>query len=95
MVCRKWSVGDLADEAPCGAAGDSGVDKLPDQAVRTRQADEPAALGAGGKIISPQSIAIATSAGNQQGKEGEILKAAIPYALTYVLITGIIVYIFS
>ena len=49
----------------------------------------------GGKIISPQSIAIATSAGNQQGKEGEILKAAIPYALVYVIITGIIVYIFS
>ena len=49
----------------------------------------------GGKIISPQSIAIATSAGNQQGKEGEILKAAIPYALMYVAITGIIVYIFS
>lgn len=42
----------------------------------------------GGKIISPQSIAIATSAGNQQGKEGEILKAAIPYALVYVCITG-------
>ena len=39
--------------------------------------------------------AIATSAGNQQGKEGEILKAAIPYALVYVAITGIIVYIFS
>lgn len=49
----------------------------------------------GGKIISPQSIAIATSAGNQQGKEGEILKAAIPYALVYVCITGIIVYLFS
>ena len=49
----------------------------------------------GGKIISPQSIAIATSAGNQQGKEGEILKAAIPYALVYVAITGINVYIFS
>lgn len=48
-----------------------------------------------GKIISPQSIAIATSAGNQQGKEGEILKAAIPYALVYVCITGIIVYLFS
>ena len=45
----------------------------------------------GGKIISPQSIAIATSAGNQQGKEGEILKSAIPYALAYVLITGVIV----
>lgn len=49
----------------------------------------------GGKIISPQSIAIATSAGNQQGKEGEILKATIPYALVYVCITGIIVYLFS
>ena len=49
----------------------------------------------GGKIISPQSIAIATSAGNQQGKEGEILKAAIPDALVYVCITGIIVYLFS
>ena len=49
----------------------------------------------GGKIISPQSIAIATSASNQQGKEGEILKAAIPYALAYIVITGIIVFIFS
>ena len=36
------------------------------------------AAQAHGKIISPQSIAIATSAGNQQGKEGEILKSAIP-----------------
>lgn len=49
----------------------------------------------GGKIISPQSIAIATSASNQQGKEGEILKAAIPYVLAYVVITGVIVFIFS
>ena len=49
----------------------------------------------GGKIISPQSIAIATSASNQQGKEGEILQAAIPYALAYVVITGVIVFIFS
>ncbi len=49
----------------------------------------------GGKIISPQSIAIATSACNQQGKEGEILKSAFPYALMYVVITGILVYIFS
>lgn len=49
----------------------------------------------GGKIISPQSIAIATSACHQQGKEGEILKSAMPYALVYVAITGILVYIFS
>lgn len=49
----------------------------------------------GGKIISPQSIAIATSACNQQGQEGNILKTAIPYALAYVIITGLIVYCFA
>lgn len=47
----------------------------------------------GGKIISPQSIAIATSASNQQGEEGNILKSAIPYALGYVIIAGIMVYL--
>lgn len=49
----------------------------------------------GGKIISPQSIAIATSACNMQGREGAILKAAIPYALLYVVICGILIYIFT
>jgi len=49
----------------------------------------------GGKIISPQSIAIATSACDQQGKEGEILKKALPYALVYVLICGLSVYFFK
>ncbi len=49
----------------------------------------------GGKIISPQSIAIATSATDQQGQEGDILKAAIPYALAYVIITGVIVCLFA
>lgn len=49
----------------------------------------------GGKIISPQSIAIATSACEQQGQEGRILKAALLYALGYVVITGIVVYIFA
>ncbi len=49
----------------------------------------------GGKIISPQSIAIATSAANQEGKEGKILKTALPYALGYVVIAGIIVYFFN
>lgn len=48
----------------------------------------------GGKIISPQSIAIATAAGNQQGQEGAILRSALPYALVYVLIAGITVYCF-
>lgn len=48
----------------------------------------------GGKIISPQSIAIATAAGNQQGQEGAILRSALPYALVYVFIAGITVYCF-
>ncbi len=46
----------------------------------------------GGKIISPQSIAVATSACGQQGKEGEIMKKAIPYALGYIVVAGLMVY---
>lgn len=46
----------------------------------------------GGKIVSPQSIAIATSACEQQGKEGAILKSAFPYALLYIIISGLVVY---
>lgn len=49
----------------------------------------------GGKIISPQSIAIATSATGMQGKEGDILKSAIVYALIYVVIGGIMVFVFA
>lgn len=46
----------------------------------------------GGKIISPQSIAVATSSIGQQGKEGEIMKRAIPFAIGYILIAGLMVY---
>lgn len=49
----------------------------------------------GGKIISPQSIAIATSACNQQGKEGDIMKKALPYAIFYIIIAGLMVYFFG
>ncbi|NDW18515.1 L-lactate permease [Dysgonomonas sp. 216] len=49
----------------------------------------------GGKIISPQSIAIATSAIGQQGKEGEILKKALPYAIGYIIIAGFMAYYFA
>ncbi len=49
----------------------------------------------GGKIISPQSISIATSACNTQGTEGVILKNAVPYALAYVIIAGIVVWFYS
>lgn len=49
----------------------------------------------GGKIISPQSIAVATTACNEQGKEGIILKKAVVFALLYIIIAGIVVYIGS
>jgi lactate permease len=54
-----------------------------------------AAGATGGKIISPQSIAVATSACNQQGKEGEIMKKAMPFALGYIVICGLMVYFFG
>ncbi|MDN4754508.1 L-lactate permease [Porphyromonadaceae bacterium W3.11] len=46
----------------------------------------------GGKIISPQSIAIATASCNMEGKDGEILKSALPYALFYIIVGGLMVY---
>lgn len=49
----------------------------------------------GGKIISPQSIAIATAACDMQGQEGAILRSALPYAIFYVIIAGITVYCLS
>ncbi len=45
----------------------------------------------GGKIISPQSIAIATAACKKEGTEGQILRSALPYALGYVIVAGILV----
>lgn len=46
----------------------------------------------GGKIISPQSIAIATVSCGQQGQEGNMLLSALPYSLVYVLCMGVSVY---
>lgn len=46
----------------------------------------------GGKIISPQSIAVATSACSLQGREGEIMKKAMPFALGYIVVAGLMVY---
>ena len=46
----------------------------------------------GGKMLSPQSIAIATAACDMEGSDDKILRAVIPYALIYVLIGGLIVY---
>lgn len=49
----------------------------------------------GGKIISPQSIAIAAAACEQQGQEGAFLRSAMPYAAAYVVIAGLTVYCFA
>lgn len=46
----------------------------------------------GGKMISPQSIAVATAACDMQDNDAKILKTVIPYAVVYVLIGGILVY---
>lgn len=45
----------------------------------------------GGKMISPQSIAIATASCDMQGKDGDILRQALPYAVLYVLLGGLMV----
>ena len=78
----------LFGKLQAGVAGHIGVDPNWLSAANTAGAT-------GGKIISPQSIAIATSACDEQGNEGSILKAALPYALVYVVITGVVVYVFA
>jgi len=45
-----------------------------------------------GKMISPQSIAIAVAATNLTGKEGKILASAIKICIVYVIILGLISY---
>lgn len=45
-----------------------------------------------GKMISPQSIAIATSATGLIGKEGKIFSETVKFCLGYVIILGILVY---
>ena len=44
-----------------------------------------------GKMISPQSIAIATSSTGLNGKEGELLRRTLPWCLAYVVFLGIII----
>ncbi|NFH89956.1 L-lactate permease [Clostridium botulinum] len=53
-------------------------------------------LGAtGGKMISPQSIAVATAATGLVGSEGKILNSTFKICLIYVIISGLIVFFFS
>ena len=46
-----------------------------------------------GKMISPQSIAVAASATGLIGKEGHIISTTIKYCLGFVIILGIIIYL--
>ena len=46
----------------------------------------------GGKMISPQSIAIATASCDMQGRDGDIMLSAIPYAALYIILGGLMVY---
>jgi lactate permease len=45
-----------------------------------------------GKMISPQSIAVATAATGLAGSEGKILNATLKFCLVYVIILGLIAY---
>lgn len=45
-----------------------------------------------GKIISPQSIAVATAATATVGKESEILTKVIKYFVLFVIIYGLVCY---
>lgn len=47
----------------------------------------------GGKMISPQSIAIATAACDMKGADDILLRRAIPYALLYILLGGLMVFL--
>ncbi|MBU2701956.1 lactate permease [Sporomusaceae bacterium BoRhaA] len=48
-----------------------------------------------GKMISPQSIAVACSATGQEGQEGAILAVTIKYCIVYVIVVGVMVYAFA
>ena len=47
----------------------------------------------GGKMISPQSIAIATAACDMKGADDAILRKAIPYSILYIALCGLIVWL--
>ena len=48
---------------------------------------------AAGKMISPQSIAIALSSVDQQGKDSALLSKVIPYAVFFIVLMSIIAFV--
>ena len=47
----------------------------------------------GGKLISPQSIAIATAACDMEGQDGDIMRRTIPFAIFWILMNGLMVFL--
>ncbi|EES49300.1 glycolate permease GlcA [Clostridium botulinum E1 str. 'BoNT E Beluga'] len=45
-----------------------------------------------GKMISPQSIAVATAATNLVGSEGKILNSTLKVCLFYIVFSGLLIY---
>ena len=54
-----------------------------------------AAGATGGKMISPQSIAVATAATGLVGLEGKLLNQTLKFCLVYVMFLGVLVYLGS
>lgn len=50
-----------------------------------------AAGATGGKMISPQSVAVATAACDMRDADDALLRKALPYAAGYIVITGLVV----
>ena len=47
----------------------------------------------GGKLISPQSIAIATAACDMEGQDGDIMRKTLPFAIFWILMNGLMVFL--
>jgi lactate permease len=47
----------------------------------------------GGKLLSPQSIAIATAACDMEGKDGDIMRKTMPFAIFWILMNGLMVFL--
>ena len=47
----------------------------------------------GGKLLSPQSIAIATAACNMEGQDGDIMRKTLPFAIFWILMNGLMVFL--
>ena len=47
----------------------------------------------GGKLLSPQSIAIATAACDMEGQDGDIMRKTMPFAVFWILMNGLMVFL--